>query len=184
MFLVVSVSAPAFAQQAAKEAEIRRSVPYASMLRENPRLTLLEYEAAVRKLAAELVATERRNVVQAPQAYSPYRSYSSPSPDPYSSWSLPSTRTPARTTGSTYDWQSDNLYTWSRRSNGTTDVQGSNLRTGSMWNTTIKADGSMTGWDKNLNYWTYDRRSGTYMNLGTGQICVGEGVARVCTGGR
>jgi hypothetical protein len=79
-----------------------------------------------------------------------------------------------------YDWQSDNSYTTSTDSNGDSHVYGTNLRTGSMWNTTISRDGSMNGWDSRGNYWTYDT-NGTYMNLGTGEICIGEGLARICS---
>jgi len=60
-------------------------------------------------------------------------------------------------------------------------VDGSNLNTGSMWNTTIKPNGSMSGTDSNFNMWNYDAGSKTYMNYGIGKMCVGEGYARVCT---
>lgn len=88
-----------------------------------------------------------------------------------------------RRTGSTYDWQSGNSYSWYRDSLGSTNVNGMNLGTGSMWQTQIRRNGSMTGWDKDLNYWSYDAGTKTYINFGTGTLCVGEGYARVCTGG-
>jgi hypothetical protein len=83
--------------------------------------------------------------------------------------------------GTSYDWQSGNVYRWRKPGDGTTRVDGSNLNTGSMWNTTIKPNGSMSGTDSNFNMWNYDAGSKTYMNYGTGKMCVGEGYARVCT---
>jgi hypothetical protein len=82
--------------------------------------------------------------------------------------------------GYTYDWRSGNSYTWSHGYDGTINVRGYNLNTGGMWNTTIEPNGSMHGFDSNTNYWTYDSRTGTYMNMGTGTICTGKGYARVC----
>lgn len=67
-----------------------------------------------------------------------------------------------------------------RRSNGDTVVNGFNYETGSTWNTTIKPNGSMNGLDGNLNPWSYDSRSGTYSNFGTGVTCFGKGALRTC----
>jgi len=83
-------------------------------------------------------------------------------------------------TGSTFDVTSGNSYTWSRSAAGTTSVSGVNINTGSIWRTTIQPDGSMRGWDKDMNPWTYNAASRLYVNYGTGKICVGEGVTRVC----
>jgi hypothetical protein len=47
-----------------------------------------------------------------------------------------------------------------------------------MWNTRIKPNGSMTGFDSNFNPWRYDSGSKTYMNFGTAEMCVGEGYAK------
>ena len=49
-----------FAQQAAREAEIRQAAPYAQMLRSNPELTYDQYREAVRELARQEVARQRR----------------------------------------------------------------------------------------------------------------------------
>jgi hypothetical protein len=82
--------------------------------------------------------------------------------------------------GSTFDWRSGNTYRWNRDSLGNTRINGSNLRTGSNWRTTIKPNGSMSGWDSKMNHWTHSRRSGVYQNFGTGRTCMGRGVARSC----
>ena len=82
--------------------------------------------------------------------------------------------------GSSYDWKSGNSYNWNRDTRGNTTVRGNNLRTGSTWSTTIKPGGSMSGLDADFNPWTYDKDSGTYINSGTGRICVGRGLARRC----
>jgi hypothetical protein len=39
--------------------------------------------------------------------------------------------------------------------------------------------GNMRGFDADTNYWTYDNRSKTCMNLSTGRMCVGEGYGRM-----
>ncbi len=49
--LFTILSAPAFAQHATTEADIKRQVPYAAMLRSMPTLTLWEYNQAVRDMA-------------------------------------------------------------------------------------------------------------------------------------
>lgn len=85
--------------------------------------------------------------------------------------------------GSTYDWQSGNSYSWYKYSDGSTHISGSNINTGSYWNQDIKPDGSMHGFDKNSNYWTYDAGTGYYSNLGTGETCYGKGEFRQCYGG-
>jgi hypothetical protein len=82
--------------------------------------------------------------------------------------------------GTTFDATSGNQYNWRRNYDGSTDVRGLNFRTGSMWNTTIQPDGSMRGFDKNFNPWSYDSSSGTYLNYGSGKMCVGKGAARTC----
>lgn len=80
----------------------------------------------------------------------------------------------------TYDYQSGNLYTTSPTYNGGVRVQGSNMNTGAMWNAEIDRKGNQRGTDSSGNYWTYDQGSKTYMNLGTGKMCTGEGYARIC----
>src|SRR5262245_43041896 len=86
----------------------------------------------------------------------------------------------AQNSGSTYDWESGNMYNWNRDFSGSTHLRGYNFNTGSQLNTTIQPNGSMRGFDSNSNYWNYDARSGTYMNFGTGTICVGKSAGRVC----
>jgi len=167
--------APAFAQQATKEAEIRRAVPYSKMRQEFPGITLQEYNDAVRKLAAQELATSPRPTTPVrPRAYSPPPVYVPSVP----SYTAP--RNTAPRSGSTIDPLSGNTYFWHKDSSGNTQVNGMNLNTGSMWQTEIKRDGSMNGWDKNFNPWTYDSKTKTYMNLGTGTMCIGEGYARIC----
>jgi len=51
--------APAYAQQATEEAALRAAVPYATMLQEFPDLTLQQYQALVRTVAAERVREAR-----------------------------------------------------------------------------------------------------------------------------
>jgi hypothetical protein len=82
--------------------------------------------------------------------------------------------------GTTYDWTTDNSYAWRRNGDGSTDVDGLNARTGSIWHTRIEKGGSMRGTDSQFNPWTYDAGTKTYMNLGTGRVCTGEGYGRVC----
>ena len=59
-------------------------------------------------------------------------------------------------------------------------MNGMNLNTGSTWRTEIKPNGSMNGTDSKFNPWTYDANTKTYINYGTGKMCVGEGYARTC----
>lgn len=72
--------------------------------------------------------------------------------------------------GSQYDWKTGNSYNWSTDLSGNTRLRGYNLNTGSNWNTTIKPNGDMNGYDSQMNYWNYNKRSGTYYNYGTGEI--------------
>lgn len=81
--------------------------------------------------------------------------------------------------GSTYDWRSGNRYNWDRESDGSTTVDGYNLRTGSTWRTEIESDGDMNGRDSRGNLWQYDASSGFYTNT-DGTICTGKGVLRTC----
>ena len=168
--LVGAFASPAVAQDPSTEAELRLLVPYSDMLREIPGLTWSDYNDAIREVARR----SRRQTLPEP-TYAPppvYRPRTSAS-------TRPTYRTPR--SGSSYDWQSGNTYFWRRDSSGNTDVNGMNFNTGSMWNTKIKPNGSMTGFDSDMNMWNYDARSKTYMNFGTGTICIGEGFARVCT---
>lgn len=72
--------------------------------------------------------------------------------------------------GSTYDWKTGNTYNWSTSMSGDTQVNGYNFTNGTSWRTTVEKDGDMRGTDSNGNYWNYNEGSGTYMNLGTGEI--------------
>jgi hypothetical protein len=161
-----------FAQYGTREAEIRRAAPYSEMRRQIPELTLQDYDRAVRDLARKEVREELRMPSVPSLPSSPRSIYTPPLPnyEPY----VPSS-------GSSYDWRSGNSYRWRKNYDGSTTVNGSNLQTGSTWRTQIKPDGSMRGTDSDYNSWTYNPRSKTYMNYGTGQICTGEGYARVCT---
>ena len=85
-----------------------------------------------------------------------------------------------RNSGSSFDAWSGNSYRWNRDREGRTHVNGSNLYSGSQWRTTIKPDGSMRGMDSRMNPWSYDSRTRTYMNYGTGRMCTGRGYTRVC----
>ena len=85
----------------------------------------------------------------------------------------------AQNYGSTYDWQSGNSYRWNTDGLGNTRVYGNNLRTGSMWNTTIQPNGNMRGMDKNFNSWNYNAQTGAYMNS-NGHGCIGHGYGRTC----
>ena len=96
----------------------------------------------------------------------------------YTSPTVPTISVPR--TSSTYDWKSGNRYTTTRNYDGTVTVNGSNLRTGSSWRTTIDSSGNMRGTDKNFNSWTYNSSTGTYINYGTGKMCIGQGAARTC----
>ncbi len=82
--------------------------------------------------------------------------------------------------GSSDDWQSGNLYRWTHLADGSTDLIGFSINKGSNWRTTIKPDGSMSGFDKDLNIWKYDAGSSFYINFGTSKICYGKGIGRFC----
>lgn len=172
MLLVGSASAQT---QSQKEAEIKRLVPYSDMLRIDPSMTLGDYNRAVRDLAREQTRTTRPRSYTLPPAYTP-PAYTPPVYVP----SAPVYRAPSFDSGSTYDWSSGNIYNWRSTPSGT-HVDGMNMNTGSMWQTDIRKNGSMSGWDSNMNPWTYDAGTKTYMNLGTGKLCVGEGLARICS---
>lgn len=118
--------------------------------------------------------------VYEPYVYTPYR-YTPPPVPTYPVYVPYAPIQPVKpTSGSTYDWRSGNRYSWDRDTSGTTTVRGSNLNTGSLWRTTIQPDGSQRGTDSQGNLWTVSS-SGTYMNYGTGVICIGTGAARVCS---
>jgi hypothetical protein len=86
----------------------------------------------------------------------------------------------AQQSGSTYDWQSGNMYTWSRQFDGSTHVRGLNSRTGTNWSTTIQPNGNMRGFDGGGNFWNYNDATGLYQNFGMGTTCVGKGAGRTC----
>lgn len=82
-----------------------------------------------------------------------------------------------------YDWQSGNRYETEHHNNAfeqDTHVRGSNIYTGSTWETTIDSDGDMNGRDADGNMWRYDEGSKLYQNYGTGETCIGSGAARSC----
>lgn len=79
-----------------------------------------------------------------------------------------------------YDWKSGNSYNTIPKIGGGASVYGYNYNTGSHWNTDIKSNGDMSGYDSNNNYWTYNKRSGSYYNYGTGKSCYGHGYSRHC----
>ncbi len=66
--LMAVVVLPARAQQADVEAEIRAAVPYATMLRDNPGLTLDQYNAAVLAVVARRIGTTVLPLATIPQA--------------------------------------------------------------------------------------------------------------------
>ena len=72
--------------------------------------------------------------------------------------------------GHSYDFKSGNNYHWNTDPAGNTRVYGNNYNTGSIWNTTIDKNGNMNGSDSDGNFWNYNKKSGTYMNYGTGEI--------------
>lgn len=82
--------------------------------------------------------------------------------------------------GSSYDWQNNNYYTWNSDRGGTTRYQGYNFNNGSMWGGQIDRRGNQRGYDRDGNYWTYDSQSKTYLNFGTGKMCTGTGYGRIC----
>jgi hypothetical protein len=82
-------------------------------------------------------------------------------------------------TRNTYDWQTGNSYTTTRRASGGTSINGYNVENGSTWHTEVDRRGNMHGTDADGNYWTYDRRSGAYFN-GNGASCYGTGALRTC----
>lgn len=96
----------------------------------------------------------------------------------YPSLSVPTYSTPSSST--TYDWRSGNRYTTQRNYDGSTNVRGSNLYTGSQWRTTVQPNGDMRGVDKDGNYWRYSNSTKIYTNLGTGTTCMGQGALRTC----
>lgn len=82
----------------------------------------------------------------------------------------------------TYDWQTGNSYTTTVNGTNTT-VRGFNTNTGSTWNSTIDANGNQRGTDSRGNVWQHNKATKTYINS-NGRVCVGEGAARICTGGQ
>jgi hypothetical protein len=177
---------PVYAQHFQEEANIRAEVPYGKALQAMPGITLQEYNEAVRDLAKQRATENRRLVVPARPTYVAPPVYVPPvrtvRPGAYvpsaPRYVPPSVTRPS--SGTTYDWQSGNAYFWNKAPNGDTNVNGLNANTGSMWNTTIKPDGSMSGYDKDFNSWDYNAGTKTYFNYGTGTMCVGEGALRTC----
>ncbi|HVT48081.1 MAG TPA: hypothetical protein VHD57_09865 [Vicinamibacterales bacterium] len=107
---VVGLFAPTAAAQAITEAQIRAAVPYARMLQEMPGLTLAQYNAAIRAVAAQ----SQQPAAQPSGAYlgqlggSPYAANSTSNPvGPYGSPVSPmSIRNPASAYGSRVSPQS------------------------------------------------------------------------------
>jgi hypothetical protein len=160
--LLALCAAPAFArQQATIEAEIKRVMPYTRMLREDPTLTINDYNAVVRAVAKRRVE-QQANEPETGLAPSEHRPLVPEMP----------LYTPLATTLPT---------TWFKSLNGETDGIDSNLKTGSVWNSTRPPDGSMGRFDNKTTSWIYDAQTKTYINFGTGLICTGEGSARLCS---
>jgi hypothetical protein len=86
----------------------------------------------------------------------------------------------AQDSGRSYDWQSGNGYNWHADSQGNTTIYGTNFGTGSTWSTRTDRRGNMNGYDSDMNYWSYDRSTGSYYNYGTGKTCTGSGALRTC----
>ncbi len=80
----------------------------------------------------------------------------------------------------TYDQKSGNTYNTIQAPDGGATVYGNN-NDGEIWSGTIDNKGNQHGMDVNGHYWTYDAASGNYINYGTGEICFGKGVNRVCS---
>lgn len=78
-----------------------------------------------------------------------------------------------------YDRQSDNYYVLVRKWDGTLQLDGENLTTGSRWQTIYSPDGSSRGVDKAGTTWEYNPEECFYKNS-TGKVCIGCGDARVC----
>lgn len=65
---------------------------------------------------------------------------------------------------------------------GDTTTRGSNLDTGSTWESTASANGDQRGTDKNGDSWQYRESDGFYSKFGSGggTVCSGKGANRVC----
>ncbi len=124
VLFVLAIAGQVAAQQAQSEGDIRRNVPYWSLLAENPTLTLDQYNRAVREVA------RGANTLQPPPTRVQPRSYSLPTYTPR----VPAYQyTPPEVTSS-YDARSGNRYR-SYAVGEDTVVRGSNLVTGSTWRT-------------------------------------------------
>jgi hypothetical protein len=126
-------------------------------------------------LAVVALAVAAPAAAQSKEYYKPYYQSRPYTYQPYTY--QPYTYTPR--SGSTYDWRSGNSYTWRKDSTGTTKLNGLNLNTGSTWNTQIKRNGDMSGFDSRGNYWSYDKQTGNYFST-DGTICFGKGPTRTC----
>ena len=72
--------------------------------------------------------------------------------------------------GSKHDGQTGSSDRWNPDSIGNAQAGGFSAETGSRWLTTIQADGRVRGMDSKGQPWTYDNRTGAYMNYGTGEV--------------
>lgn len=107
----------------------------------------------------------------------PYE-YSAPT---YSAPTYPTYTVPTYTPPSySYDVSTGSSYRTTPTYGGGARVSGYNYNTGSMWNTTIDANGNMRGTDAQGNYWRYNRSTGSYTNS-NGKMCFGKGATRTCT---
>lgn len=79
-----------------------------------------------------------------------------------------------------YDYKSGNSYNTRTDLNGSTTTNGYNSRKGDSWRSTTDSSGNQKGTDAKGNSWSYDNRTGNYMNYGTGKTCFGKGEARNC----
>ena len=82
-----------------------------------------------------------------------------------------------------FDPRTGTYYEVDRDPMGNTTVHGANAGTGSQWNTTVDRQGNQNGVDASGNAWNYNKNTTTYMNSGTGKMCTGQGMYRMCTGG-
>jgi hypothetical protein len=77
----------------------------------------------------------------------------------------------------THDEKSGDHFLVNRCSDNTTNVQASNVRTGSRWQWTVFPDGSETGIDSCGVAWTYNAKTTVYRNA-NGEVRFGEGAFR------
>jgi hypothetical protein len=80
---------------------------------------------------------------------------------------------------STFDYRSNTYYTVCDNPSFVT-IQGNNFNNGSNWNERQNHNGTYNGTDSKGNFYQGDNNTGYYQNLGTGRMCTGKGVGRIC----